>query len=503
MATTAIIPIHKSGRTIAKALKKSVGYVENPDKTDSGEWVSAYECDPLIADKEFLFAKNQYAAITGRSQGINDVLAYHLRISFKPGETDAATANKIGYDLAMKLTKGQHAFVCCTHTDRHHLHSHIVINSTNLDCTGKFRNIKRSAFVVRKIADHLCLENGLSIVKNPKPSRGSYGKWLGDEKLPTNREKLEQMINTALENCNDYNSFLDNMKSAGCEVKRGKYTSVKIPGASRFARLKSLGEDYTEEAILERISGKRIVKSQQKISPSPSSVTSVSPAEILTPTSATRRPILLIDIQTKLQQAHSPGFEHFATLHNLKEMARTLIYLKEQGIGTREELDEKISDAKSGYNGRQDRIKIIEARLNEISELQRNIGTYSKTKDVYSEWQKLKKHQLTKWEKFRNATHLADDFYEARRSDIALCQAAKNYFNAQSYGKNKPLPTIQSLKKEYAILAAEKKKLYNGYGKLRDEMVDLQKARQNVQMFLDTPRQPHQPERNKSYEHGL
>jgi predicted nuclease with TOPRIM domain len=184
-------------------------------------------------------------------------------------------------------------------------------------------------------------------------------------------------------------------------------------------------------------------------------------------------------------------------------MARTLIYLKEKGIGTREELDEKISNAKRGYNDRQDRIKIIEARLNEISELQRNIGTYSKTKDVYNEWQKLKKHQPTKWEKFRNATHPADDFYEARRSDIALCQAAKNYFNAQGYGKNKPLPTIQSLKKEYAILAAEKKKLYNGYGKLRDEMIDLQKARQNVQMFLDTPRQPHQLERNKSYEHGL
>ena len=173
MATTAIIPIHASGRTIAKALKKSVGYIENPVKTDSGEWVSAYECDPLIDDKEFLFSKNQYATIIGRSQGKNDVLAYHLRISFKSGETDATTANKIGYDLAMKLTKGQHSFVCCTHTDRHHLHSHIIFNSTNLDCTRKFRNFKSSTFVVRKMADLLCLENGLSVVKNPKPSRDS------------------------------------------------------------------------------------------------------------------------------------------------------------------------------------------------------------------------------------------------------------------------------------------------------------------------------------------
>jgi len=509
MATTAIIPIHLSGRTLAKALKKSVAYIENPDKTDSGEWVSAYECDPLIADKEFHFSKNQYAAITGRDQGVNDVLAYHLRISFKPGETDAATANKIGHDLAMKLTKGQHAFVCCTHTDRHHIHSHIVINSTNLDCTRKFRNIKRSAFAVRKIADLLCLENGLSVIKNPKPSRGSYGTWLGDEKQPTNREKLEQMIDTALENCKDYNSFLANLKSSGCEVKQGKNTSVKIPGANRFARLKSLGEDYTEEAILERILGKRIV-APKKITPPLQNTTtqnssSQPPQEYPPPTQSApnRRLILLIDIQAKLQQAHSPGFEHFARIYNLKEMARTLIYLNEKGIGTREELDDKISEAKSGYNGRQDRIKEIEARQKEILELQRHIGTYSKKKDVFNQWQKLKKYQPTKWEQFRNATHPAEDYYEARRSDIALVQAAKNFFNANGYGKNKKLPAITELKKEYAILEAEKKKLYNDYRNAREDMIDLQKARQNVQMFLDEPRQPRQLERKKSYDHSL
>jgi len=510
MATTAIIPIHASGRTIAKALKKSVGYVENPNKTDSGEWVSAYECDPLIADKEFHFSKKQYATITGRDQGANDVLAYHLRISFKPGETDAATANKIGYDLAMKLTKGQHAFVCCTHTDRHHLHSHIIFNSTNLDCTRKFRNFKSSTFAVRKMADLLCLENGLSVVKNQKPSRGSYGTWLGDEKQPTNREKLEQIIDTALENCKDYNSFLANLKSAGCEVKQGKYTSVKIPGASRFARLKSLGEDYTEEAILERILGKRIVQTKKKMPPQQISTQQISSSQSqqasspqFPPAPPTRRPILLIDIQAKLQQAHSPGYEHWATIYNLKEFARTLIYLKEKGIGTREELDEKISEAKNGYNGRRDRIKEIEARQKEISELQRNIGTYSKKKDVFNQWQKLKKHQPTKWEQFKNATHPADDFYEVHRSDIALVQAAKNFFNDNGYGKNNKLPAMQDLKKEYAMLEAEKKKLYNGYRNARDEMVDLQKARQNVQMFLDRPEPVRQQARSKSYDHSL
>ena len=204
-----------------------------------------------------------------------------------------------------------------------------------------------------------------------------------------------------------------------------------------------------------------------------------------------------------MQQAHSPGFEHFARIYNLKEMARTLIYLNEKDISTREELDDKISEAKSGYNSRQGRIKEIEARQKEITELQRNIGTYSKKKDVFRQWQKLKKYQPSKWEKFKNATHPAEDFYEAHRSDIALCQAAKNYFNDNGYGKNKKLPAIADLKKEFAILEAEKKKLYNGYRNAREDMIDLQKARQNVQMFLDEPRQPHHLERNKSYDHSL
>lgn len=128
------MPLHVGkGNTIAAALGRSVDYVENPDKTDSGEWISAYQCDPLIADQEFLFAKSQYAAITGRDQGERDVIAYHLRQSFKPGEISPDTANMIGYRLAMKLTKGRHAFLVCTHVDKGHIHSHIIFNSTALD----------------------------------------------------------------------------------------------------------------------------------------------------------------------------------------------------------------------------------------------------------------------------------------------------------------------------------------------------------------------------------
>ena len=207
MATTRLMPLHTGkGRTVAEALGRTTDYVKNPEKTDGGELVSAYQCNPAIVDQEFLFSKRQYASITGRNQKEHDVIAYHLRQSFKPGEITPELANKIGYDLAMSLTKGKHAFIVCTHVDKEHIHSHIVFNSTALDCTRKFRNFLGSSFTVRKISDLLCWENGLSVIENPKPSRGSYGSWLG-EKQPTVREQLERMIDAALVDYKDFDSF--------------------------------------------------------------------------------------------------------------------------------------------------------------------------------------------------------------------------------------------------------------------------------------------------------
>ena len=285
MATTRLMPLHAGkGRTVAEALGRTTDYVKNPEKTGGGELVSAYQCNPAIADQEFLFSKRQYATITGRNQKKHDVIAYHLRQSFKPGEITPELANKIGYDLAMSLTKGKHAFIVCTHVDKEHIHSHIVFNSTTLDCSRKFNNFWGSSFAVRKISDLLCWENGLSVIENPKPSRGSYGTWLG-EKPPTVRGQLEQIIDAALTNCKDFDSFLAALKAAGVEVKRGKHLAFKIPGGKRFVRCDSLSEDYSETAILERISGKRTV---------------------VTKTRTQAKPNLLIDIQAKLQQAHSP-----------------------------------------------------------------------------------------------------------------------------------------------------------------------------------------------------
>ena len=451
IATTRLMPLHSGkGRTVAEALGRVTDYVKNPEKTNGGDLVTAYQCNPSIADQEFLFSKRQYAVITGRERKGNDVIAYHLRQSFKPGEIAPELANKIGYDLAMSLTKGNYAFIVCTHVDKHHIHSHIVFNSTALDCTRKFRNFWRSSFVVRKISDMLCLENGLSVIAEPKPSRGSYGTWLGEDKPPTVRGQLEGLIDTALGyGCKDFDGFLAAMKSAGVEVKRGKHLAFKIPGSKRFIRCDSLRDDYTEATIMERISGKRIV--------TPKVNAAVS-----------TKPNMLIDIQAKMQQAHSPGFERWAKIFNLKEMAKTVMYLQENGLTDFGELEKACDAAVQNFNNLADRTKAANTRMKEISELQKHIGAYSKTREIYTQYRKLTGRKQAK-------------FYEQHTSEIASCQAAKRHFDSLGLKK---LPSMQSLKQEYAVLLTENKKRYPEYRQAKAKMVELLTAKNNVERIL-------------------
>lgn len=455
MATTRLIPLHTGkGRSIAQALGRSTDYIENPDKTDGGEWVSAYACDPLISDSEFLMSKRTYAAVTGRDQGDRDVIAYHMRQSFKPEEIDPATANRIGYELAMKLTKGNHAFIVCTHVDKAHIHSHIIFNSTSLDCSRKFRNFWNSSLAIRRISDLLCAEQGLSIVENPKPSRGSYGTWLGESKPPPQRDTLRELIDASLRAGDSFEAFLAVLKSAGCTVKRGKHLSIRPPGGKQFIRCKSLGVDYTEEAIWERISGRRVIAPKHK-----SMVLDSAPI----------KPNLLIDIQAKIQQGKGPAYERWAKLFNLKEMAKALVFLQEHGLADYDTLAEKSQAAAGAFDQTAARLKIIEARLAEIAALQKHIGAYSKTREVYSEYRN------SKWSK---------KFYAEHESDILLHRAAKKHFDSLGLTK---LPTVQNLKTEYAALAAEKKKLYSGYRVKKEEMIALLMAKQNVDRLLGTP----------------
>ncbi len=457
------MPLHTGkGRTIAKTLGRVTAYVENPEKTDNGELISAYKCNPDIADKEFLFAQRQYENITGRKHKKNDVIAYHLRQSFKPGEITPQQANKIGYDLAMRLTKGQNPFIVCTHIDKAHIHSHIIFSSINLDCTRKFRNFWRSSFVIRKLSDMLCLENGLSVIEEPKPSRGSYAAWLegkGEKKPPTVRQQLERIIDDKIAVCKDFNSFLNELQAAGVEIKLGKNLALKLPGAKRFVRLKSLGDAYSEAAIKARLLGKK-----QRL--------------------AKNKPNLLIDIQAKMQQANSPGYERWAKKFNLKEMAKTVMYLQENNLLNYAVLQDACADASEKYNAAAAKTKANSERMKEISELQKHIGAYRKNRDIYVEYRRLApKKQAT--------------FYEQHRSQIVLCEAAKRYFD---YCGMKKLPSIKELKQEYTKLQAENKKFYPEQKQQRAKMLELLTAKSNVERILGLQNVEWQREKQRQQE---
>jgi len=481
MATTWIKAIHRGGG-IASTFADRTGYVKDVEKTDGGELVDSYECQPITAQSEFLFSKRLYEQKTGRDQGKNDVIAYHVRMSFKPGEVTAEKALELGYELALRWTKGRHQFLVAAHTNTNNPHVHIIYNSVNLDCDGKFQDFKRSAIALRKVSDRVCLEHGLSVIENPGLSKGyNRAEYLGESKPPAVRERLTDLIDSIIPGCNDFNAFLAALQTQGVTIKRGKQLSFKLPDAKRFVRQDTLGDDYSPEAILERISGKRVVPPKRKA------------AAPLSP-----KPNLLIDIQAKLQQGYGDGFAHWARLVNLKEATKTLIFLQERGLADYDLLTQRIDAASGGYNSSSGRIKQIESRQKEIAEFQKHIGAYGKTKDILAKYNMLKSMKPPLLSGIMKTATPAEKFYEENQSAIMMCRDVKKYFDCNGYGKNKKLPTINSLKQEYAILDAEKRKLYSGYKAAREEMIALQMAKQNVDIILGEPRHTEKSRRHEA-----
>ena len=490
MATTWIKSLHiGKKKSRSSVIADIIDYVKNPEKTDGGKLISSYACNSRVADEEFMLSKRQYEHITGRDQGRREVIAYHIRQSFKPGEVDAETANKIGYELAMSFTKGQHAFVVATHIDRKHIHNHIIFNSTAKSCDRKFNDFKRSGKVIRRISDILCIQNGLSVIENPKPSKGrNYAAWLGI-KEPSEKDKLRRKIDEVLPGCKTFEDFIKAMEAADYKVNdNGKHITMLAPGKKQPRRLDTLKGDHTEMAIRERIAGLRVVTPSgggRSAEEHTAVIQTASPAGIEV---GGTRVSLLIGIQAKIQTGKGEGYERWARIFNLKEAAKTLLFLQENGIDDYEDLAKKASTASDDFSTLSKKIKDADVRLAEIKEMQKQIGTYSKTRDTFS------KYKASGWDK---------DFYESQRADITLHRAAKKYFDTLGLKK---LPTIKALKQEYAELLAEKKKLYSGYRAAKDNMRELVVAKNNAEKILgitpqtqerDTERQP---QRNNTHD---
>lgn len=441
------------GESIAEAIRDCLDYGKNPEKTEDGKYISSYECDPATVAAEFLLAKASYKAMTGREQKKgSDVLCYQIRQSFYPGEITPEEANRISYELAMRWTKGRHAFIVTTHTDKQHIHSHIYYNSTTLDCTRKFRNFWGSAFALRRLSDRLCLENGLSIVENPKPrSKGkfrNYGEWQAGQKKPlTYQDRLRAAIDTALaKKPADFPAFLSLMEQAGYEVKQRRGAiSFRAPGQERFTRLRSdtLGEGYSETDIRAAMSGSRQRPGQprQKIN-------------------------LAIDIQSRLQ-GKGPGYERWAKVFNLKQMAAALAYLQDNGLTDYEQLEQKATAATERFHKLADQIKSTEAALHTNMELKAATVQYAKTRPVFE------KYKASKYSKKFLAEHEAD---------IELYRAACADFKAILGGAK--LPKMDTLKEEGRKLAEQKKKLYAEYRKAKADMQEVTTIKANIDYLL-------------------
>ena len=440
LAATRLIALHKNkGMTVAACLKNRTDYIENPDKTEQGQYVSSYACSALTADEEFMLTKRQYDLVNGRRQK-SDVIAYQIRQSFRPGEITAEEANKVGYELAMRFTKGKHAFVVATHTDRQHIHNHVIFNSTVLDGTRKFRDFFFSALAVQRLSDLICLEHQLSIIEK-KPYRERQKRVLYPPK-ESNRDRLCGIIDTILaEQPKDFEVFLQKLEQQGYEAKRGKYTSVKGKGQKRFIRFRTLGTGYGEDEIKAVLEGKAKHQPYQKQPPK-------------------EQPFqLLVDIQGKMAAGKSVGYKKWATKFNLKEMSKTLLFLQEQKIGSADELRERAAAATERYHAMGDSIKAAEARLTEIAVLKTHIINYAKTREVYAAYRKA---------------GYSKAFLETHREEITLHKAAKAAFDEAGLKK---LPNVKALDAEFAELLTKKKAAYPDYRKARNEMQEL--VRQN------------------------
>lgn len=466
MATTRIMPLHVGkGRTESQAVNDIIDYVANPQKTDNGRLITGYECDSRTADAEFLLAKQQYIAATGRVRGADDVIAYHVRQSFPPGEITPEEANRLGVEFAKRFTKGKHAFVVCTHIDKSHVHNHIIWSAVNTECDRKFRNFWGSTKAVRQLSDTICIENGLSIVENPKPHGKSYNKWLGDQAKPSHREQLRSMIDQALEQKpSDFDALLKLLAEMGCEVsRRGQAIRLKAPGWKNVARMdEKLGQGYSEDEIRAVLAGKKEHTQKKK------------PAVQTGPP----RVNLLVDIQAKLQAGKGAGYERWAKIFNLKQMAQTVNYLTEHGLMEYEILEEKAAAATAHHNELSTQIKAAETRMAEIAVLRTHIINYAKTREVYVAYRKA---------------GYSKKFREEHEADILLHQAAKNAFDDMGIKK---LPKVKELQAEYAALLEQKKKDYAEYRRSREEMRELLTAKANVDRLLNMEEE-HDAEKEK------
>lgn len=453
MAATRLIAMHvQKNRSVQQCLKDRTDYAENGEKTEDGEYISSYECDPETVDQEFAFSKSRYGQLTGRSRD-DDIIAYQIRQSFKPGEVTPKEANRIGYETAMRWTKGNHAFIVATHVDKAHIHNHIIYNSTTLDCFHKFRNFLFCGIALQRVSDLVCLEHGCSVIKPRKP--GEREKRTVYPNRKSIRDKIREDIDLAMSrNPKNMEELLKYLEEMGYEIKRAKHIGIKGEVQKTFLRFDSLGAGYREEDF------EKVFKGEESFNPPPREKQSHRYDK------AEKKFDILLDIQDIIAKGKGPGYERWAKVHNIKQISQTLIYLRDHDIRDMGELTKRATDSATQFAELSQTIKDAEKRMAEIAVLKTHIINYSKTKDVYVAYRKA---------------GYSKQFFEAHREEILLHKAAKEAFGQLEAG----VPKIKDLNQEYSELLKKKKDAYAEYRKIKEENKELQMAKHNLERFLN------------------
>lgn len=431
-------------KAIRGTLSKAIAYILNPEKTDEKLLVSSYGCASETAAREFEWTRK-----IAEQKGMNPVriIARHVIQSFEIGEVTPELAHEIGKQFADEILGGKYEYVLTTHIDKDHVHNHLIFNAVDFVDYHAYKSYKRIYYDMREVSDRLCKENGLSVIP-PSQNKGMGYKEYTEAKRGTSwKQKLKQTIDRLVITAKDYDDFLRLMQEAGYEIKTGKYISFRAEGQERFTRSKTIGENYTEERIKERIAGRMPRRRQRQTTPKGIS--------------------LIGDIQERIRLIDSKGYEYKAKLTILKEAARTLNYLTENNLLQYADLEKKVEDVHGSYDRTGKELKVVEARLREVQPLIKNISNYQQLKPVYDAFQKAKDKPGFK------ARHEAElVIFEAARSTLLAMQG------------DEKLPSLKTLQAEQQRLLEEQQRLYDERAKLKKEVKQIETIKSNVDTFL-------------------
>ena len=444
-------------KAIRGTLSKAIAYILNPEKTDEKLLVSSYGCASETAAREFEWTRK-----IAEQKGMNPVriIARHVIQSFEIGEVTPELAHEIGKQFADEILGGKYEYVLTTHIDKDHVHNHLIFNAVDFVNYHAYKSYKRIYYDMREVSDRLCKENGLSVIP-PSQNKGmSYKEYTEAKRGTSWKQKLKQTIDRLVITAKDYDDFLRLMQEAGYEIKTGKYISFRAKGQERFTRSKTIGENYTEERIKERIAGRTPRRSQRQTTPKGIS--------------------LIGDIQERIRLIDSKGYEYKAKLTILKEAARTLNYLTENNLLQYADLEKKVEDVHSSYDRTGKELKGVEARLREVQPLIKNISNYQRLKPVYDAFQKAKDKPGFK------AKHEAElVIFEAARSTLLAMQG------------DEKLPSLKTLQAEQAQLFEEQERLYAERNRLKKEAKQIETIKSNVDTFL-SPSADHDRDHRRS-----